>query len=135
MAGVFIMKLDRIQPSQLFISSEKLTRVIEDFSPVTLDSIPPIPVKELRGKTVLTDGHTRALAAFLSGLSEIRVFRDEDDMDWEAYEVCVDWCETEGIRTIADLKDRIVLPAEYDGLWLKRCAEMHRQLEAERGPG
>jgi len=133
MTGVFMMKLGKIQPSQLFISSEKLSQVMEDFSPITLDSIPPIPVKDLRGKTVLTDGHTRALAAFMHGLSEIRVFRDEDDLDWEAYQVCVDWCENEGIHTIADLRDRIVPRADYERLWLNRCAEMHRQLEAERG--
>jgi hypothetical protein len=132
MTGIFMMKLAEIQPSQLFISSEKLSQVMEDFSPITPGSLLPVPVKELRGKTVFTDGHTRALAAFLSGLSEVRAFRDEDDMDWEAYEVCVDWCETEGIRTIADLEDRIVSPAEYERLWLKRCAEMHNQLEARR---
>jgi len=132
MTDIFMMKLDEIQPSQLFVSSEKLSQVMEDFAPITTGSLAPIPVKELRGKTVFTDGHTRALAAFLSGLSEVRVFRDEDDMDWQAYEVCVDWCETEGIRTIADLKDRIVSPADYDRLWLKRCGEMHRRLEAER---
>ena len=133
MTGTFMMKLVEIQPSQLFISSEKLSQVTEDFSPITPGSLPPVPVKELRGKTVFTDGHTRALAALLSGLSEVRVFRDEDELDWEAYEVCVDWCETEGIQTIADLQDRIVSPAEYDRLWLKRCVEMHRQLQARRG--
>jgi len=133
MTDVFLMKLDEIQPSQLFISSEKLSQVMKDFAPITTGALPPIPVKELRGKTVFTDGHTRALAAFMSGLSEVRVFRDEDDMDWEAYEVCVDWCETEGVLTVADLQDRIVSPAEYEKLWLKRCAEMHRQLEEERG--
>ncbi|MFU8795869.1 MAG: hypothetical protein ACNA7X_01035 [Dehalococcoidia bacterium] len=133
MTEVFTMRLDEIQPSQLFISSEKLSQVMRDFAPITPDTLPPIPVKELRGKTVLTDGHTRALAALLSNLSEVSVFWDEDDMDWEAYEICVDWCEEEGIRTIAYLRDRIVPPANYEELWLNRCAEMHRQLEAGRG--
>ncbi len=133
MTGVFTIKLDDMQPSQLFISSEKLSQVMEDFSPVTFESIPPVPVKEIQGKTVLTDGHTRALAAFMHGLSEIRAFRDEDDLDWGAYEVCVDWCKNEGIHAIADLRDRIVSRADYERLWLNRCAEMQRQLQAERG--
>jgi len=133
MPDVFLMRLDEIQPSQLFISSEKLSQVMRDFSPITHDRLPPIPIKDLRGKTVFTDGHTRALAALLSGLSEVNVYRDEDDMDWEAYEICVAWCEEECIHTIADLKDRIVPPADYQELWLDRCAEMHRQLEAEKG--
>ncbi len=131
MTAVFTMRLDDIQPSQLFINSEKLSYVMRSYAPITPGTLPPIPVKELRGKTVFTDGHTRALAALLSGLSEVTVYRDEDDMDWEAYEICLDWCEEAGIRTIADLKDRIVPPADYQELWLDRCAEMHRQLEAE----
>jgi len=133
MTAVFTVRLDEIQPSQLFINSEKLSQVMRDFAPITPDRLPPIPIRELRGKTVFTDGHTRALAALLSGLSQVNVYWDEDDMDWEAYEICVDWCEEEGIRKIADLKDRIVPPADYQELWLDRCAEMHTQLEAERG--
>lgn len=127
-----MMRLDELQPSQLFISSEKLSQVMRDFAPITTDSLPLIPVKELAGKMICTDGHTRALAALLSGLSEVRVCWEDDEMDWEAYEICVDWCEREGIHTVADLKDRIVPPAEYETLWLNRCKEMQQELEARR---
>lgn len=126
MTRIFIMKLDAIQPSQLFISAEKLSQVMRDFDPLTPESLPPIPVKELGDKVVLTDGHTRALAAFLNGLSEIRVFWDEDELDWEAYETCVKWCEREGIHTVADLSNRIVPSAEYEELWLRRCSQLER---------
>lgn len=134
MVRTFMMKLDEIQPSQLFISSEKLSQVMEDYTPLTVESLPPVPVKELGNKTVLTDGHTRALAAFLNGLSEVRVFRDEDELDREAYETCVQWCQSEGIYTIADLKDRIVAPAQYEHLWLDRCEAMQEELRARRSP-
>ena len=129
MSETFMMKLDRMQPSQLFISSEKLAQVMRDFGPLRPDSLAPIPVKELAGKVIMTDGHTRALAALLAGLTEIRVVWDEDDLDWEEYDICVRWCEEEGIHTIADLKDRIVSPVDYQRLWLDRCQAMHDELE------
>ena len=129
MSETFMMKLDRMQPSQLFISSAKLAQVMRDFGPLRPDSLAPIPVKELAGKVIMTDGHTRALAALLAGLTEIRVVWDEDDLDWEEYDICVRWCEEEGIHTIADLKDRIVSPVDYQRLWLDRCQAMHDELE------
>ena len=131
MTKIFVMTLDEVQPSQLFISSEKLSQVMRDFDPLRPESLEPIPVKELGNQVIFTDGHTRAFAAFLCGLSEVRVFWDQDELDWQAYEICVEWCKEEGIRTIADLRDRVVAPEEYEVLWLKRCKEMQEDLEAK----
>jgi hypothetical protein len=128
----FMMRLDEIQPSQLYVSSEKLSRVMENPDSLRPESLEPVPVKKFGGRVVLTDGHTRALAAFLSGLAEIRAFWDEDELDWEAYEICVAWCQEEEIFTVADLEDRVVSPEDYAVLWLQRCREMHRDLEARR---
>jgi NAD-dependent dihydropyrimidine dehydrogenase PreA subunit len=89
-------------------------------------------VKKLGDQIIFTDGHTRAFAAFLCGLSEVRVFWDEDELDWEAYEICVEWCKEEGIHTIADLKNRVVTQREYEKLWLKRCEKMQQDLEKRR---
>lgn len=132
MTDIFLMKLEKIQPSQLFVNSEKLSQVMEEFNPPGIETLRPIPVKELGDDIILTDGHTRAFAAYLSGASEIRVFWDEDDMDWEAYEICVEWCKEAGIHTIADLEDRVVGDEEYEALWHGRCDVMHRELEAKR---
>ena len=132
MTDTFVMKLEEIQPSQLFISSEKLSQVIRGSVPLTIEALRPIPVKKLGNETIFTDGHTRAFAAYLSGLREIRVFWDEDEMDWEAYEICVEWCKEAGIHTIADLKDRVVSEEEYELLWHRRCDVMHKELEAKR---
>jgi hypothetical protein len=96
------------------------------------DSLKPIPVKKLGKHVIFVDRHTRAFAAFLHGLSEVRVLWEDDELDWEAYEICVEWCKEEGIYTIADLKDRVVSAEEYEVLWLKRCKEMQEGLASER---
>jgi len=130
--STFLKRLDELQPSQLFVSAEKLSRVMSRRDPLTVETLEPVPLKRLGGRVVLTDGHTRALAAFLAGLTEIRAFWDQDDLDWEAYEICVAWCREEGIRAVPDLKDRVVPPEDYEVLWLDRCRRMHRELEARR---
>jgi len=132
MAKAFIMKLNGIQPSQLYINSEKLSRVMKAFDPDRIETLKPIPIKKLEGEVIYTDGHTRALAAFTSGLREIRAFWDDDELDWEAYGICVEWCKKEGIRTIADLKNRIVAKQDYEVLWLDRCKKMQEDLEEKR---
>ena len=125
-------RLDQIQPSQLFISSEKLSQVMGDSNGLTVESIEPIPIKKLKKEVIFTDGHTRALAAYLCGIPEISVFWDEDELNWEAYQICVKWCKEEGIYTIADLKDRVVSSEKYETLWIKRCTAMHHDPRVRR---
>ena len=129
MSKTFMMKLDRIQPSQLYISSEKLSKVMKNFNP---NSIEPIPVKKLGDDIIFVDGHTRAFAAYLHGLKEIPVYWEYEELDWEAYKICVEWCKKEGIYTIADLENRVIPHREYEILWYRRCEEMQRNLEVKR---
>ena len=132
MTKTFRMRIDEIQPSQLFISTEKLSQVMKTFDKTKLESLEPIPVKKLGNQVIFVDGHTRAFAAFLHGLSEVTVYWEEDELDWDAYEICVDWCKKEGIHTIADLKDRVVSQQEYEVVWYKRCEKMQQNLESKR---
>ncbi len=132
MVEPFAIELSQVQPSQLFVSAAKLQRVLGRYDKQNAASMAPIPVKQLGKDLIFTDGHTRALAAYLRGKAEIRVVWDEDDLDWEAYEICVGWCKQEGIRRIADLEDRVISPDEYDVLWLQRCQVMLRKLELSR---
>ena len=126
------MRLDQIQPSQLFINSKKLSQVMGDATDLSVDSIEPVPIKKLEREVIFTDGHTRALAAYLSRIPEVSVFWDEDELDWEAYSICVKWCKEEGIYTIGDLRDRVISSEEYEVRWLKRCKAMHQDLAAKR---
>lgn len=127
MSHTFRIALDRLQPSQLYISADKLCYVLESAEPPE-----PIPIKRLGAHLILTDGHTRAFAAWSRGQAEVTAVWDEDDMDWEAYEVCVQWCTQEGIHTIANLADRVVDTEAYQAKWLDRCAAMHTELAARR---
>ena len=121
-----------IQPSQLYISCEKVKAVqdLVDFSDVK--AIPPIPIKELNGLLIMTDGHTRAYAAYLAGLSTVPVVWDDDALDWEAYQICVEWCQKEGIQTIADLHSRVLNAQDYQEKWLNRCRKMQADLAKKR---
>lgn len=92
----------------------------------------PIPVKKLGDGVIFVDGHTRAFAAFLCGFSEVPVYWESEELDWDAYKVCVEWCKREGICTIADLQNRVVSQKEYEKLWYERCEKMQRGLEAKR---
>jgi len=109
MTNTFRLELDSIQPSQLYINSEKLRYVMRlpESGPF---SVKLIPEKKLGNQVVFVDGHTRALVAFLLGFSEVLVYWKDEELDWEEYEICVEWCKDEGISTILDLKNRVVSP-------------------------
>ncbi|NHV06291.1 MAG: hypothetical protein HA495_03020 [Thaumarchaeota archaeon] len=135
MVKIFKMRLEDIQPSQLYISFEKLCSVMKRFNPNDLGSIEPIPVKKLGEDVVFVDGHTRAFAAYLCGVLGVPVYWEDEELDWEAYEICVAWCKESGIRRISDLKNRVVSQKDYETLWYKRCEDMQRELEKKRSQG
>lgn len=132
MGEPFLESVDNIQPSQLYISSAKLERVLAYLDVSDVKSMDPIPIRLLDGRPVYTDGHTRAYAASAAGSRLIRVHWDEDELDWEAYRICVDWCREAGISTIGDLAGRVITTDLYETLWLQRCAEMQRELTSIR---
>ncbi|NHV98308.1 MAG: hypothetical protein HA496_01525 [Thaumarchaeota archaeon] len=61
----------RIQPSQLYISFEKLCHVTKRFNPSDLGSIEPIPIKKLWNDIIFVDGHTRAFPAYVCGVKSL----------------------------------------------------------------
>lgn len=132
MKNVFKAKLLYFQPSQLYIRSEKLSHLVGSKTLINAKAFEPVPVKKLGSRVIFTDGHTRAFALFQSGITEIYAYWDNDELDWEAYQICVDWCVKQKICSIRDLKDRIVSEQDYQNLWLKRCSEMQCRLAEKR---
>ena len=126
------MSLSTLQPSQLYINKEKLSVLQSEIDFSDRKNIPPIPVKDLDERWVITDGHTRAFAAYLAGNSRLPVYLDEDELDWEAYRICVRWCREAGIESVADLQDRVISPERYKLLWLDRCLQMQNRLAVKR---
>ena len=125
---VRLVSLRDLQPSQLYISQEKLSKVQIDFDVKCLNKLEPIPYKDLDGLKVMTDGHTRAFTAFLAGCATVPAYPDPDELDWEAYQICVGWCHAEAIHSIQDLKERVISTEDYEHLWLNRCREMQTEL-------
>lgn len=124
------MAIRGLQPSQLYISRDKLLAVEAAYSADGPEE--RLPVWEWNSMLVLTDGHTRALAAFLRGEEDLPVYEDTDELDWDAYRICVGWCLEEGIGSVADLQDRVIPAGRYEELWLARCQRMHHRLAGMR---
>ncbi|MHA1950467.1 MAG: hypothetical protein ACXAAO_12875 [Candidatus Thorarchaeota archaeon] len=95
-------------------------------------SLEPIPIKKLDGELVSTDGHTRGVAWLLSGVEYIDFEWEDEDLDWEAYRICVQWCKDENLTSISDLKERIIGHKDYEVLWLERCRIMQEDLDRKR---
>ena len=138
--GVERRPLADLQPSQLLVSSEKLRGVLDwwdadDHDPEPLPYLHPIedvgldpgasgtgPTVE-SGRVVLADGHTRALAAVLSGAETVPVVRDPDreELSMGIYRECLDWCVEAGVRRPSDLVGRVVSDATFRTEWVDRC--------------
>ena len=124
---IFSKDIKNIQPSQLYISSSKLSKVEEYLDSVNIEDIDPLPIKKIGENIFFTDGHTRAFALMKRGRKEVKVYWDEDNLDWFQYLICCDWCNREGIRNISDLEDRILDDKNYQELWNKKCDIMQKR--------
>lgn len=121
-------KLSELQPSQFYISEKKLRDIEEWFDPNDLSKFEPLPVKILDGSPVMTDGHTRAVAALKAGLEAVPLVPDEDELDWDMYRECVGECRKLGVLSPADLITRIISAEEYREKWDAWCDELHARL-------
>lgn len=130
--STLLMCISVLQPSQLYISRDKLKAVESRIDFTDPANIPPIPIKRLDGLLMMTDGHTRAFAAYRAGWAEVPIIYDLDALDWEAYRICVRWCWDAGIKKISDLECRVVTPRDYKSLWLDRCQCMQDELAEKR---
>ena len=128
----FEMKLSEIQPSQLYISKKKLAKVNRFFDPKNKETLGIIPIKKLGKDIIYSDGHTRAVSAFLAGYKEITVKWEDEDLDWEMYETCLQWCKDDKIFSIEDLAKRIISHKDYKLLWYKKCEIMQKEIIMKR---
>ena len=126
------LKLKDLQPSQFYISESKLKAVECWLDPENLSGFQPIPVKLLDGKPVMTDGHTRAVAALRAGLTEVPLVWDEDDLDWDMYRACVQACLKRNILSPADLLAMIIPEEDYREKWDTWCDAMQAEIENSR---
>ncbi|MHA2032864.1 MAG: hypothetical protein ACW99Q_26140 [Candidatus Kariarchaeaceae archaeon] len=126
---IFEMELRKIHPSQLYINHDKLVvteRFIFDHG---IENLEPIPIKKLDDRLIMTDGHTKALALYKCGYDTVRVWWEDEQLDWDEYRECLKWCDEENIHTIANLSDRVISNKEYETQWLERCRKMRERLK------
>lgn len=128
----FQLRLDEIQPSQLYISKTKMAAVMKHFKSSTQSLLDPIPIKKLGGELVSTDGHTRGVVWYLEGHMEVKCVWEDTEMDWDAYRICVDWCKEVDITSIIDLNERFLDHDDYEILWLDRCRIMQEELATQK---
>lgn len=126
------LKLKDLQPSQFYISEKKLFDIEAWLDPADLSGFEPIPVKILDGVPVMTDGHTRAVAALRAGLAAVPLVRDEDELDWEMYRACVKACRERNIFSPADLLQSIIPEQEYQEKWDHWCDVLHAEIRRSR---
>ena len=116
-----MMDLLKIRPTRLYISGLKSEKVKQQYAPLSVNNIDPIPIFNRNGVIYFSDGYTCAFFAYLNGVTQILVYWDQDDLAWGLYDICISWCEDAGTKTIVDFKDAVISHESYKILWIQRC--------------
>lgn len=114
------LPLSRPQPSQLYVDGAKLASALEWWS-FDGHGYDPIPMLEMDGEPVITDGHTRAFLAYLSGHETLLGTDDPDRVHRPMYRECVRWCREESVTEVAHLVGRVVSAETFRERWIERC--------------
>ncbi len=125
------LSLKKLQPSQFYISEQKLQDVQKWLNPSDLSNFEAIPVKMLDGTPVMTDGHTRAAAAVLAGLESVPLAWDRDDLSWEMYRRCVEESRKRRICSPQDLIRYIIPETDYHEKWDRWCDWMQAEINTQ----
>jgi hypothetical protein len=81
-------------------------------------------VSAFDGDLRLTDGHTRALAAHLTGAEAVAVEYDEDlpdQYDVALYRECIRWCDEAAVERVPDLVGRVLDPETFERERVEGC--------------
>lgn len=125
--GIKLMDVDQLNPSQIYLSAEKIKSVTEWFNPQNMDEFQPLPIHDFGNESyTLIDGHTRAYVAHKNGISVLPVFYDEEDVVTSQigqmqYKADIDWCKRFKLTHIKQLENRILSKSAYQKLWMERC--------------
>ncbi|MFB6200573.1 MAG: histone acetyltransferase [Halorhabdus sp.] len=121
--------IDEIRPSQCYLNAAKVAAVADRIDGHVFDP-GPLPVYAFDGDRYLTDGHTRAFVAFLTGSDRLSVVTDDDlaaEYDMSVYRSCIEWCQREGVERIPDLAGRVVGPETFQTEWIDRCQAIAKE--------
>ena len=131
---VRLIKLMELRPNNWFINQAKLDSVREAWQHGEQELLPPVLVTEIEGELSLIDGHSRVYAAFERGGTHIKALVSQLGQI-EGSKALYRHIHREGpkigIKTIADLADRIVGPEEHRRLWVGYCAKWIEENEEE----
>ena len=136
MGKTTLVRIDMLRPNNWYINRAKLDRVRAVWRRGEQGSLPPVLVTRIDGELSLIDGHARTYAAYESGAPEIRAeFEELAQIEGSAalYEHIHQTGPDHGIRSIVDLRNRIVDPDEHERLWIGYCRAWLLENETGRG--
>jgi len=111
----YLHEITKIQPSQFYISEEKLAEC-KAWIKSPEDILIPIVIKD--GKTIAQDGHTRLKAAVDLGFDKVYVYTEDfDDYIFDFVAEAI----KRGLYTVHDME--ILSKNDYDIKWNKFCDE------------
>jgi hypothetical protein len=124
MGSAKLFRIDELRPNNWYINRAKLDRVRAAWASGDEDSLPPVLVTHIDCELSLIDGHARTFAAYEAGATEIRgEYQQLEEIEGSTalYEHIHRRGPELGVRSIADLADRVVDPEDHERLWIGYC--------------
>ena len=136
-AAVCLVVLLDLRPNNWYINKTKLEQVRKAWRQGDQDLLPPVLVARIDGDLSLIDGHSRALVAYQQGRTQIKAqVQDLDAIEGSKalYTHIHREGSRRGIRTIADLENRVLDARQHRKTWVGYCTRWIEENEADTRP-
>ncbi len=124
----FFTDIERLLPTQPYLSETKLDEVRKHFKTHALEDYPPIKVVKFAGKTIILEGHHIAFYIASQGKNIAKVIECEHCSLLFSLKL-QNKCEKSGVHTIGGLANKILDDAEYKEKWLALYEKMKNSAE------
>lgn len=132
--GIRLIHIDQLRPSQIYLGAHKIAAIEKWFRPPSMDNFQPLSVHDFGdGAYTITDGHSRAYAAYQGGIFILPAVYDNRPMvagpaGQLSYQADILWCKRFHLSHISQFGKRIVSKSAYQELWIERCDRSYNLL-------
>jgi hypothetical protein len=124
----FFTDIERLLPTQPYLSKTKLNEVQKHFESHALEDYPPLKVISFGGKTILLEGHHIAFYIASQGKNIAKVIECRQCSLLFSLKL-QNKCRKSGIHTIGGLAKKILDDAQYEEKWIKSYEKMRSSAE------
>ena len=129
MENTFFVDIEKLSPTQFYLSKDKIAQAQKYFETHSLEDYDPLTVTKFCDKILLLSGHHFAYYLSTHGKLIVKVTESKQSKDFYLNIKLLSECEKKKVNKISDLNKRILEKRQYTEKWIKPFEDMKIKID------